>query len=252
MRILLSMRWFVSKENCISEFVYKLSVEDFHYLSRVRRLKKGERLELVVDSALVRVCEVVALEDGLLSVTLVEELPAVSSVSAEITLIQGLPKQDKMSDILNGCTQLGVSTFYPVEMSRSIVAYSDKQKQKKLERWKEVVHAASLQSYQIKQPEVKPVTTWNSFLSEFDGSKYDSLLVAWEDETGATLKSILSSVKKKCPKIAIVIGPEGGLTQDEVEALKRKGFVSISLGSTILRTEVAGLVGCSQIIFHFL
>lgn len=235
----------------MSDTEYKVSAQDFHYLSRVRRLKKGESLDLIVDGAFERSVEIVSLENERLVVKVLSEQPVETPVTADITLIQGLPKQDKFSEILNGCTQIGVSRFYPVEMSRSIVTYSDKQKQKKLERWCDVVRSASLQSFQIRQPYVEPVKKWSSFIQEFKCEDYDFLLVAWEDESGKTLKSALSSVDTNNPKIALVIGPEGGLSSDEVEQLQRKGFVSVTLGGTILRTEVAGLVGCSQIMYHF-
>jgi 16S rRNA (uracil1498-N3)-methyltransferase len=245
------MRWFVSKENMISDTKVALSKDDFHYLSRVRRLKQGEKLELIIGGDLCRTVEISDLSHGELIVTVISESKVDVSVPADITLIQGLPKLDKFSEILNGCTQVGVSSFYPVEMQRCIVSYTDKQKSKKHERWRDVIHAASLQSYQVREPVLSPVLSWTHFFSDFDASMYDLLLVAWEDEAGTTLKRVLQSKKVENPKIALVIGPEGGLAQSEVEELQRKGFVSVSLGGTILRTEVAGLVGCSQIMYHF-
>lgn len=245
------MRWFVLSSNSIAKNEYKLSNEDFHYLSRVRRLQPGERISLIVDEKVERDVEVKALEDGVLSILPLSERLVQPVVPAEITLIQGLPKQDKMSDILNGCTQIGVSNFMPVEMQRCIVSYSDKQKSKKLERWCEIVRSASLQSFQVKEPNVNTVFSWKRFLSDFDTNEFDLLLVAWEDEDGCSLKETLEKVRNRFPKIALVIGPEGGLTKDEVNDLQRIGFVSVSLGGTILRTETAGLVGCSQIFYHF-
>ena len=248
------MRWFVSSNQWSDNTTVCFDKNDFHYLTRVRRVKVGEVLDLIVDKTIEKNVKIMAIEKDSVTVKVLNESEIKGYRGVEVTLIQGLPKQDKFSDLLNSNTQIGVSRFIPVITKRSVVVYDEKQRVKKKKRWLDIIQSASQQSYSLSIPELSEIVEFNTFLEAYDSSFYELSLVAWEDEKKTTLKTLLNtlSLGENPLRIAVFIGPEGGVSSDEVDLLLKKGFISVSLGSTILRTETAGLVACSNIQYHFL
>ena len=168
----------------------------------------------------------------------------------EVVLYQGMPKGDKLELIIQKCTELGVSAVIPVETSRSVVHLDNSKAGKKLERWQKIAQEASQQSKRVQVPTVGPYYNWKQFLNHL--SQQNGLtIVFWEDEQTQSLKALLRSQAEKPQRINLVVGPEGGLSEDEVEQLRALGAVSASLGKRILRTETAGMAGISMVMYEF-
>jgi len=238
---------FVSKSD-LSSSQCNLSADDFHYLSRVLRIKKGEVMSLCVSGECVKTVEVTALSNEVLKFKKLSVRNVKDDNLHMVTLFQCLPKGDKMSDIINHCTQLSCTTIVPVISSRSMVKLDQKKKESKSQRWNQVARQACMQSKQDILTNVQhPI-----HISEIDLSKYslDTLLVPWEEEMSTSLKRVLQQ-NQNSKHFGIVVGPEGGLSRDEVQSLVQKGGQVVHLGRTILRSEIAAAVCISQCNYHF-
>ncbi len=235
-----SMHRLFCLESDIQQNTLQLSQDDSHYLKNVVRLSPKDSLELVTETRLLTVTDLL-LSKKHLEFIIKNEAKLPKEEPFHITLAQCLPKQDKFSDILRCCTELGVSAFIPVSSDRSIPKIE--KQQEKIQRWTSVLNSAASQSKQFKCPKMLPFAT----LKELDTAPYDCILIFWEVEK-KPLKHVLNTIQSHSVKrILVVIGPEGGLSTEEVDYLVKKGGLSVSLGKTILRVEHAGLAAISQI-----
>lgn len=169
-------------------------------------------------------------------------------VIPKITLFQGLPKGDKIDFILQKNTEIGVTKFVPMITERTIVKLSSKKVKKRLKRWTKIVKEASKQCMRIDIPEVKQPISFNKAVSYF--KNYDLVLIPWEQEKKVSVRKTIKNLDRNITNIAVLIGPEGGFSVDEVEMAKRFGAVSVTLGPRILRTETAGIVISSLLLYE--
>jgi len=231
----------------ISKSSLQLSKEDYIHFSKALRLQKGDALSIVVDEHSCWETEFLYFEDQLMHFKRLS-VQEIEKPILDITLVQGLVKQDKMDTILDTCTQVGAADFIPISMQRSIVKWDDKKRQKQEQRWRSILRSAAMQSQRHNIPELRKIQSFTAFLDSFDASNYDYCLVAWEEaQASAHIKSLLHGRLKNAAKLCVVIGPEGGIDASEISALSAKGFDVVSLGKSILRAEWAALVALSQV-----
>ena len=167
-----------------------------------------------------------------------------------LSIFQGLPKADKMELVIQKSVELGVYDITPLKMKRCVVKLKEKDEKKKIERWQKISEVAAKQSGRDIIPSINKMKNVNEICSEFD--KYDLVLVAYENEKENTLKSELKKIKKELDslKIAIIIGPEGGIDENEIQTFKSNGAKIITLGKRILRTETVALNVASIIMYE--
>jgi 16S rRNA (uracil1498-N3)-methyltransferase len=146
-----------------------------------------------------------------------------------------------MDFIIEKCAELGVWSIIPMVTERTIAASM------KLDRWKKLAKEAAEQCTRATIPEITNLQTFEEILKS--AKQYHLALIPWELEKKKTLKQALKSLH--LPHILVVIGPEGGFSQKEIESAKRAGFTSVSLGPRILRTETAGLAILSMINYEY-
>ncbi|NWG02270.1 MAG: 16S rRNA (uracil(1498)-N(3))-methyltransferase [Syntrophaceae bacterium] len=163
--------------------------------------------------------------------------------SLEIILLQALPEKERMELIIQKATELGVSTILPFKSERSISLEEREAKQRKAHRWQEIAVKAVQQSRRAKVPRVGPYCSFQEALKICEGENLKILL--WEKE-GENLKDALR--RSPPQKVYVMVGPEGGFTEEEVKLAKDEGFIPVKLGQRILRTETAAitLVGILQ------
>jgi 16S rRNA (uracil1498-N3)-methyltransferase len=186
---------------------------------------------------------VLSLSDESASVLVFEAFLSSTESSAEIILLQALPERERMELIIQKATELGVSAILPFKSKRSISLEERDAKQKKSLRWQEIAVKAVQQSRRAKVPRVEP---YRSFQEALEGCREEALkILLWEKE-GEPLRKILRGYLPK--KVYVMVGPEGGFTEEEVKSAKDRGFIPIKLGQRILRTETAAitLVGILQ------
>jgi 16S rRNA (uracil1498-N3)-methyltransferase len=210
----------------------------FCHMTRVLRLKIGTRVLLSdgIGRRHVGVIESIGKEN------LVIRLEESSSepdrpAGPRITLYQGLPKGSKMEFILQKCTELGADELVPFVANRSIARLPQDREAERLVRWRRIVAEAARQSNRPFIPELRPVLDFSELFVTADQTVK---LLLWEEEKSNRLKSVLGSLPLP-DSVAVMVGPEGGLTKDEVAAATHAGFIPITLGSRILRTETAGI-----------
>ncbi len=207
--------------------------QDAVHLRRSLRLREGDEV-LLCDG---RSTEYDTVIDRFGEETVVLRVQAVRSSTAEptlkVTLYQGLPKGDKMEWIIQKAVELGVTSIVPVAMSRSIVKLGDKA-EKKQKRWQTIADEAAGQSGRGILPTVQPPMT----LKEALVAMKDTPTVVCYEGGGAPFSQLVSRGQEA---LALVIGPEGGIAPEEIDALKANGAQVASLGPRILRCETAPL-----------
>lgn len=203
--------------------------EDERHISRVLRLRDGEKI-IVVNEGRRFIAEI----SGTFEARVLEEIES-SETKTKITLYQGLPKGDKMDLIVQKACEIGVHEIVPVLFSRCI---SEKFKSERLNK---IAREAAKQAKRSLIPEVLDLIGFEELKNRL--ARHELSLVAWEDEKTSRLREMIDGQRD----IAIVIGPEGGLSNEEVEGLRAAGAKAVTLGSRILRTEPAPLVMTSAI-----
>lgn len=223
-----------------------LSGEDRHHLLTV--LRKGLGSEIAVlngkgDEFVVQITETTS--DTVVG-TIIKKIERSAEPKVKIHLIQSLPKADKFEWILQKNTELGVASFRPVITERSTIRLDAGQARKKEERWRKIIREAAEQSGRQIIPDLAPVQNWNQFLNEKPARLW---IIPWEGEREQPIKAVLEKQKEMPNDVAVFIGPEGGFSQNEVNQAIALGAIPVTLGPRILRTETAGLVVASVILY---
>ncbi len=224
-----------------------LTSDQSHYLLRVIRLDVKDQLEVVgATMCWVGTCAEVAKQTITLEILSESPLPKPSSI--HISLAQSLPKQDKMSDILRACTEIGVAEFIPLVTERTIAKPKDMAT--KRDRWEPVIWHATIQSKRYHLPALAAIHSIDTLISRLP--EFDIGIVFWEDGSQNLFAQIRAKfAPQNAVKALIVIGPEGGLSASEVDRLVASGFISLRMNTPVLRVEHAGLVACAQLLAQF-
>ena len=217
--------------------------EDVKHISRVLRLRAGDAVQLCDGKG--SECDAVIESVAPDAVTFRTQpwRRAQTEPAAQVTLFQCLPKAGKMETIIQKCVELGAFGFVPVQSERCVVVLKPPY-EGRVERWQRVSEEAAKQSRRGTIPEVALPKS----LKELDFSAFDTVLIAYENERTVSLKAALRA--HPCRRIAIVIGPEGGFSEEEIAILTEKGASPVSLGTRILRTETAGMAMLAQIMYE--
>lgn len=205
-----------------------------HYLFHVLRARPGQTLEVFDGKGRAFTSRVEAADEASLTLTLGSERAEVPQ--RRVTVLQGLPKGDKLEWIIEKATELGVSAVVPVVTERSIVKLDAARAEKKRERWQKIAEEAARQCGRADVPAVLPVQPLLDAAGELEADV--QLLILDEGEQARRLGDALPKDERP---VALVVGPEGGLARPEVEALVREGGCAVTLGRSILRTETAAL-----------
>lgn len=244
------MRKFFVKEEQIKEDIIEIIGDDVNHIRNVLRLECGENILLCdMDKSTNYISKIKNIEKEkiICSIQSIAENEAEGNV--EITIFQGLPKADKMELIIQKGTELGVKEFTPVNFERCIVKLKGKDEEKKLDRWQKIAEMAAKQSGRDIVPKINNIESIKNICKLIEN--YDIVLVAYENEKNNSLKQELIKLKnmKNKIKIGVVIGPEGGIAENEINEFKEAGAKIITLGNRILRTETVCLM-CTSIIMY--
>ena len=243
-------KFFVDNEN-INDDKIIITGQDVNHIKNVLRLSAQEKI-LICDKSSAKnyVSKIEKIENDLVECSVVAEVQGNSEGNVELHIFQGLPKADKMELIIQKGTELGISSFIPVKLSRCIVKLDGKDEVKKQDSWQKISEVAAKQSGRDIVPEVMHLKNLNETINMI--SEYDLFLVAFEEEKDNTLKNELLKLKdiKSEYKIACLVGPEGGLTKEEVLRLEENGAKVITLGNRILRTETVAMYIASTVMYE--
>ena len=220
-----------------------LSSDDIYHIQKVMRMKKNDMIEIVYDKN-VYLCEIDSIKPFTFKkIKLIDEN---NENKRQIIVVQSLVNENKMDYILQKCTELGMSSFYAYKAVNSIIKTNDKI-DNKMKRWQKIVKEASEQSKRNVIPDVKNIIDLNTLLK----IEADLKILLSVNEDKSSVKKVLQE-NSKCDTIMIVVGPEGGFTKDEEEQMIDNGFLRVSLGKRVLRTETAALVALSMINYEWM
>lgn len=214
----------------------------------VLRLRVGETFMLSDGCGHEHLCEVTAADKNTLTARVLETRAPATELDCKLVLLQGLPKRDKLELIVQKAVELGAHTIVPTMMARSNVRLDEKKSDRKVERLQEIAKSAAEQSKRGIIPAVTGVQSFEDALAAVAGA--DVKLICYEDEEHRGSLAALLPALTDAKKIAVLVGPEGGISEDEWRAAKATGFTSVSLGRRILRTETAGLCLLSYLMLH--
>lgn len=243
-------KFFVT-DNQIKDNYIDIIKDDVNHIKNVLRLGIDEEIQVcVINNSINYLCKIVELDNKFVRCKILNKLESTSEPKTYLHVFQGLPKAEKMETIIQKCTELGVSEITPVAMKRCVVKLDDKTGVKKVQRWQKIAEVAAKQSKRDKIPTVNlPINIKNLYEKIVN---YDIVLVAYENEEDISIKKILQDVEKKENlKVAVIVGPEGGIEDKEIEELKSVGAKVVTLGKRILRTETAPIVLASVIMYEF-
>ena len=230
--------------------------DDVNHIRNVLRMKKTDEIQICnQDTGDNYNAEIVNYSKNEVECKIISKINETTESNVHITLFQGIPKFEKMELIIQKNTEVGIKSIVPVIMERTVVKLDEKIASKKLERWQKIAEIAAKQSMRDIIPQIGNITK----LKDIDTTEFDAVLVAYENEEHNMLKTELQKLERKIKSnnsseqqynIAIVIGPEGGISEKELVMLAEKNAKFVSLGKRILRTETAGVVMAGNIIYE--
>jgi 16S rRNA (uracil1498-N3)-methyltransferase len=240
---------FYAHESQVEDEYIRIIGQDVNHIKNVLRLKSGDPIIICNGQGKDFYCIIEEALDGHILGKIKEVKENDSELNTKIYLFQGVPKKDKMELIVQKAVELGVYEIIPVMSSRTIVKIEDKRKErKKIERWQAIATAAAKQSKRGIIPVVKDVMSFSGAMNYKED--LECKIIPYENASDIKkTREIINNISKK-KSIGIFIGPEGGFDEKEIHTAKEHGFLPITLGNRILRTETAGLAILSMIMLQ--
>lgn len=226
----------------VSKQEIALDKEASHHIARVLRMQVGESLIIFDGKNKQYAAEIVNISKQTVTVLLGQEVAGKVESPIELCLVQGIAKGEKMDWIVQKAVELGVTAIYPLQTERGNVRLSAEREDKRIAHWQKVIISACEQSGRVKVPTLHPILS----LSEY-------LTMITVDETVFVLSPHVQGALSKANsnRYSILIGPEGGLSEQEIAQALAAGCKPLNLGPRILRTETAAVTALSIIQFSF-
>ena len=227
--------------------IFEITGKDYNHIKNVLRLNPSERV-LVSNNGVSNLCEIFSFAENSVLLKVIEKNYQDTALPIELYLFQGLPKSDKMELIIQKAVELGVVGIIPVNMERCIAKIEPKKVKSKVERWQAISESAGKQSKRTIIPKVyEPLSLTDAVKM---ASTMDLFILPYEAKDG--MSSTIDAIKKMKAgmKVAVMIGPEGGFSEQEVLVATNSGANVISLGKRILRTETASITALSMFMLY--
>ncbi|MDD2553561.1 MAG: 16S rRNA (uracil(1498)-N(3))-methyltransferase [Desulfotomaculaceae bacterium] len=237
-------RFFVEPAHIGNDLV-RITGPDVIHITRVLRLRRGSIVVLLDGKGKSYEAEIQSPGRDEVVCRIKKELLTASACPVQVTLVQGIPKGDKMDIIIQKGTELGVSRVIPLISRRSVVKLDADRMRRKGERWQRIAMEAAKQCRRPDVPEVSDAADLGQILASLPGKCV--ALMPWEEECQVSLKDVIYK-HNTGEEIYVFIGPEGGFTPGEVEQARASGVRSVTLGPRILRTETAGMAVLAMIL----
>ncbi len=234
-------RFFITPADIAGDAVH-ITGEDAKHIARVLRMREGDTFTACDGSLGEYLCEITKMDKLSVQAKILEKKESEAEPAVSVTLYQGVPKGAKLDYIVQKCVEIGVCRIVPVRSARTV-----REGEVKKERLSRIAMEAAKQSGRGIIPIVEEAVPFSDALER--ASEADLAIFPYECERETTLKAALAG--KKPVTVSVMIGPEGGFEPEEVEAARKKGFLIVSLGKRILRTETAGPVTCGNIFYEF-
>lgn len=240
-------KFFVSKDkiygnNCTIEG------EDVKHIYKVLRLTEGDKISINDGEGNEYLGEIKDVNKKEVIVELLEKMELNNESKLKVHLFQGMPKSTKMDLIVQKCTELGILGVTPIITER-VVVKSELSEFKKVDRWNRIALEACKQSKRSLIPTINTPIEYGELLSSL--KNFDLVIVPYENQEGQGIRYVVNEVKNRViESVAIIIGPEGGFEEREIQEFKQLGAFVVTLGPRILRTETAGFVALSLLMYE--
>lgn len=240
--------FFVNPTQVDEKFI-TITGSDVNHIKNVLRMRIGEEISVSDGSDNDYYCKVAEFAGDHVLAEILGIEKSSAKLGADIYLFQGLPKSDKMELIIQKAVELGVHAVVPVDTKRCVVKLDSKKEEAKLKRWQAIAESAAKQSGRGEIPQIHGIMTFNKAI-EF-AKDFDVKLIPYECEQGS-MERTRELIRRVRPgmKVAIFIGPEGGFEESEVKLATDNEVCPITLGRRILRTETAGLMILSVLVYE--
>jgi|LSQX01.1.fsa_nt_gb 16S rRNA (uracil1498-N3)-methyltransferase len=230
-------RFFVEQENFSPGQEILLTGEDAHHIFNVLRLVKGEEISIGSGKGEVYRARLETVREGWVKAVLLEQELDLREPSLSLTLAQGIPKGEKMDNIIRHAVELGVSAIIPMRTERTVPRFSAQKGLKKCHRWQKIARSAAALAKRSVIPKVLEVSSIGEVLET--AHTYDAVFLPWEEEKENMFRNLIED--KEMARILLLIGPEGGFSEHEVENARKAGAKIVSLGPRIMSSETAAL-----------
>lgn len=229
--------------------VVRLSPEDSHHLTDVLRVGVGSRIVVCDGEGGEASADILEVAAGVVSAAIIERKRQDES-GVLMTLIQAVPKAQKMDWIIQKATEIGVWSILPVMTDRGVVKLEDERADKRTGRWQRIAVEAAKQCRTAWIPSVHPVQSLSDVLAS--RLALDVLLIGSLEEGAIPLRNCLGEIKARHPKsIGLLIGPEGDFSPREFQLARHAGAIPISYGTRVLRVETAAIYGLCALAYEF-
>jgi len=242
-------RFFVPPEVLTHDPVM-LTGEPAHHIGRVLRMRPGDRVLLLDNAGWAYEVELTRFERNRVEGRIVRKAPAGGEPQTRITLYQALLKGHGFELVLQKGTEVGIAEFVPILCERCIMGGLADMEGRRQERWEKIIRGAAEQSHRGRLPILRPPAPFAQALPQ--AARADLCLLPWEEAHGLSLRGAIeahSAAGGKPRSISLFIGPEGGLSAEEVQLARGAGIQPVTLGPRILRAETAGLVAAAAILY---
>lgn len=226
----------------------EITGDDVHHIANVMRTAIDEEIIVSDGAGKAALARLSVIEPKRVVATIVELLEQASELPVRVTIAQGLPKGDKMEWILQKGTELGAFAFFPFSSERTIVKLDAKKEAKKLERWQKIAKEAAEQSHRSVLPVVNAPLRFDQLLKA--SAAYTAAVIAYEKEAENGLRGVFTQLQAG-DSLLVLIGPEGGFSEEEIALAEAAGVRSVTFGPRILRTETASQYVLSAISYQF-
>lgn len=227
-----------------------LSAAESHHLKHVMRIRLGGEV-LVMDGAGREALAVVSGEDGRTLLLKIRSVRSQSRPRHSIHLLNAILKGPKMDWLVQKATELGATSFTPVQTARCVVRLNERQAADRRERWRQIALGGMKQCGTPFLPVIEPVTDFARALER--GGACDVLLICSLAEGALSLRSVLGECRERgALSIGVLVGPEGDFTAEEIVAATASGAVPVTLGTNVLRAETAAIFALSAIQFEWM
>ncbi len=213
--------------------------------AKVLRLTAGDQVILCDGQGMEAQCAVTDLSNGQLSLDILQVEPSKAEPNLRCSIYMGFPKADKFEHVIQKATELGASEIVVFPCSRSVSRPDSKSLSKKLERWQKIAVSAAEQSGRGRIPQVLALDSFDAAVSRASQAEFSALF--YENERTRSLKAAVEATR--FTTAALMTGPEGGLTEQEVQKASDAGMEVCSLGPRILRCETAPLCALSALLY---
>jgi len=234
-------RYFITSEYFHKDHAY-LTGQDFHHLKNVMRQRVGDEVVILNESGKAFLSKIESIGDHEARINFVQELPNLHQ-NSHLVIAQALIKRERFEWVLEKATELGMFALIPTAFERSIIKIEADNEPKKLLRYQTIVKEAAEQSRRFEIPVVLPVVKVN----QLDFNQYDKILICFEGASEEDALVHLAKTLNASQKILVIVGPEGGISPQELAFLQSKGGIICSLGKRIVRSETAALVVLSYL-----